>query len=202
MVPPGQRKETSSQVAALEERIRESPQLVVDYVRLARLLEEAGDAQGAASVLQRAYFFLPNGPNIVADLRRLSEWISSEAAPVTIARPPTLQQADSDPAVDVEEEISEPEGRQEDDLDELIEGLEKGRLGSRSEAVTNQEVEWLDDDGLVATETLAHIYVAQKQFQEAVLVYDRLAEKESNPEKAATLRERASELREKLRDSS
>lgn len=202
MVPPGQRKETSSQVAALEERIRESPQLVVEYVRLARLLEEAGDARGAASVLQRAHFFLPNGPNIVSDLRRLSEWISSEPAPVTIALPPTLPQADSDSAVDVEEKTSEPEARQEDDLDELIEGLEKGRLGSRSEAVTSQEVEWLDDDGLVATETLAHIYVAQKQFQEAVLVYDRLAEKESDPEKAATLRERASELREKLTDSS
>ena len=195
------RQKPNLQIAALEERIRESPQLVVDYVRLARLLEQSGDASGAAAVLQKAHFFLPNAPVVVAELSRLSKWVETGLPPVTITRPTTTpkeKMAASEPETPAD---AKPESPAHDDLDQLIEGLEKGRFGQKVELAQPVEVEWSDDDGIITTETLAQIYVSQSQFEEAVMVYDRLAKAEKNPAKAEELRQKAAELRAKLRDS-
>jgi hypothetical protein len=189
-------------VAELEAQILACPQHVVAYVRLARQLEEAGDLAGAASVLQDAHFFLPNSPSIISGMRRLSEWVDTTRAPITIstsAEPPA--------ATPQEETTSEPSqpvpdaAAPVDELDQLIEGLEQGRGGRFREMPDTQEQEWSVDDGLLATETLAQIYVSQNQFEEAILVYGRLAEMESDPEKAAMMRKKAADLRGRLRDS-
>ena len=196
------RQKPNLQIATLEERIRESPQLVVDYVRLARLLEQSGDASGAAAVLQKAHFFLPNAPVVVAELSRLSKWVDTGLPPVTISRPTTTPKEKMAAAPEPETPAAaKPESPANDDLDELIEGLEKGRFGQKVELAQPVEVEWSDDDGIITTETLAQIYVSQSQFEEAVMVYDRLAKAEKNPVKAEELRQKASELRVKLRDS-
>ena len=196
------RQTPNLKIAALEERIRESPQLVVDYVRLARLLEESGDASEAAAVLQRAHFFLPNAPAIVAELGRLSKWVDTGGVRVAISRPiTTTAEKIAAPPEPETPAAAKPKSPEHDDLDQLIEGLEKGRLRPKDEPAQPVEMEWSDDDGVITTETLAQIYVAQSQFEEAVMVYDRLAKTEKNPEKAEELRHKASELRAKLRDS-
>ncbi|HUF09217.1 MAG TPA: hypothetical protein VMO47_07855 [Rhodothermales bacterium] len=195
------RQTPNLKIAALEERIRQSPQLVVDYVRLALLLEESGDPRGAAAVLQRAHFFLPNAPTIVTELGRLSKWVDTGGAAATISRPATTPIEKASPPEPKTPVAAKPKSPEHDDLDQLIEGLEKGRLGPKDELERPVETEWSDDDGVITTETLAHIYVAQSQFEEAVMVYDRLAMTEKNSEKAEELRQKASELRAKLRDS-
>lgn len=195
------RQTPNLEILALEERIRESPQLVIDYVRLARLLEESGETGEAAAVLQRAHFFLPNAPAIVAELGRLSKWVDPGGARVAISRPiTTTVEKNAAPPEPETPAVTKPKLQEHDDLDQLIEGLEKGRLGPKDELAQPVEMEWSDDDGVITTETLAQIYVAQSQFEEAVMVYDRLAKTEKSPEKAEELRHKASELRAKLRD--
>ena len=153
-------------------------------------------------MLQRAHFFLPNAPAIVAELSRLSKWVDTGPAPVTISRPTTTpKEKMAAPPEPETPAAAKPESPAHDDLDQLIEGLEKGRFGPKEELEQPVEMEWSDDDGIITTETLAQIYVAQSQFEEAVMVYDRLAMAEKNPVKAEELRQKASELREKLRDS-
>jgi tetratricopeptide (TPR) repeat protein len=186
--------------SALEARIAEAPQLVVEYVRLARLLEDAGDREAAASALQTAQFFLPNGPTIQEGLRRLSSWLDTTRTPISVptAAPP------SKPDVETTEEPDEagkPEAKLEDNLDQLIEGLGKARLGQPQGGEAPPEDDWSDDDGLVTTETLAQIFISQNQFAEALSVYERLLLKESDPGRMALLAEKAAELREKLRES-
>lgn len=174
--------------------------MVVEYVRLARLLEDAGDREAAASALQTAQFFLPNGPTILEGLRRLSSWLDTTRTPISVptAAPP------SKPDVETTEESDEakkPEAKLEDNLDQLIEGLGKARLGQPQGGEAPPENDWSDDDGLVTTETLAQIFISQNQFAEALSVYDRLLQKESDPERIASLAEKASQLRKKLRES-
>lgn len=198
------RHEAEPQRAILEARIRESPQLVGDYLRLARLLEEEGDLKSAATVLQKAHFFLPNGPWIVSEVRRLSDWIDKTPTPITIVRPDRTPESetvedpppeDEIPVPKVADDVSAPEQVDEDELDQLIHGLESARMDPKSAPLSDPELEWGVEDGLIATETLAHIYAAQKQYFEAAAVYDRLAGKERDPERAAAFREKASGLR-------
>lgn len=195
---------STSRRSLLESRIGEVPQLVADYVRLAQLLEEAGDRREAAALLQRAQFFLPNGPAIQAGIRRLSEWVDTTPRPVTVTTA-VQPSGPEQPEVTEEEAASAqpaaPERALEDDFDRLIEGLGKARLGDANEAAPRSEGDWSQEDGLIATETLAQIFESQGQFAEAVTVYQRLAEKEPDPEKAAALREKAEKLLEKIRDS-
>lgn len=198
------RSNSASTRASLEDRIAQAPQLVVSHIRLARLLEEEGDLQAAAAALQDAYFFLPNGPAVLDGLRRLSRWSDTRRKPVSVATTPPQPEADATEDDDEEGAGVEPEAVEpamEDELDQLIEGLGKARLGEASEAPAPPENEWSEDDGLIATETLAHIFESQSQFAEALSVYERLLKKEGNPERAAALREKAAGVRRKLRDS-
>lgn len=190
-------------VEVMESRIREAPHLVVEHVRLARMLEDAGDPKGAAETLQKAHFFLPNAPAILDGMARLSNWIDTRQRPVAIAeRVKPAQAADREQLTAAKAPVEKPKRALEDDLDSLIEGLGKAKLGQRSDAPVDAHGEFVDDDGLITTETLAQIYVSQNQLEEAARVYDRLAMKENDSEKAASLRQRAHNLRLKLRDSS
>ncbi len=191
-------------VAALEQRIAAAPHLVVEYVRLARILEARGELKAAAAAYQRAHFFLPNGTAIIESLRRLAEFVDTAPPPITISRPRTIEtpehvlEEESHPVPEVEE----PPEPAIDEIDALIQGLQAGALGrGQSEEVVIEE-ELGQDDGLIATETLATIYASQNQFEEAMSVYNRLAAKETDPDKAAKLREKAAAMSARIKDAS
>lgn len=89
-----------------------------------------------------------------------------------------------------------PSGRRVSDfenLDRLIEELEEARIVPRPDvdAIPTPDLDDEIDD--MVSETLARIYAAQEQFDEAARVYDALARQQ--PDRAAEFREQAARMR-------
>lgn len=81
-----------------------------------------------------------------------------------------------------------------DELDALIAQLEDAPRIKPDPAFDGPAVRFDHGDAdEVASETLAQIYAAQRQYDEAALVYEKLAARE--PERAAEMLERAAEMR-------
>ncbi|WP_022836644.1 hypothetical protein [Salisaeta longa] len=83
-----------------------------------------------------------------------------------------------------------------DDLDRLIEELEAARITPNPDLKDLPEPDLTDTSDDLVSETLARIYAAQGQFQEAARIYVKLASQEpgrarEHLEQAATMRERA-----------
>lgn len=82
---------------------------------------------------------------------------------------------------------------EDEELDHLIQELESARIVPKPDQKT-ADIKVEDEDiGDVASETLARIYEGQKKFDEAALVYEKLAILQ--PEKAECFAEKAAELR-------
>ena len=88
-----------------------------------------------------------------------------------------------------------PSSPEYQDLDRLISELETARIipDPNIEMIPQGELETEIDD--VVSETLARIYANQKFFEEAAIVYDKLAVQ--RPDKAAEFLQKAQELRKK-----
>jgi tetratricopeptide (TPR) repeat protein len=85
------------------------------------------------------------------------------------------------------------------DLDRLIDELESARIDPQPD-VENAPAPNLDNDvDDMVSETLARIYIAQKQYAEAARVYVRLAHQD--PDRAEEYHEKAAELRRQARDA-
>jgi hypothetical protein len=79
------------------------------------------------------------------------------------------------------------------EFDRLIDDLESARIVPADDPSSVPAPDLSDDIDDVVSETLARIYVSQKQFSEAARVYDRLAKQ--NPERAGEFESKASEMR-------
>ena len=90
---------------------------------------------------------------------------------------------------------AKPSSPEYQDLDKLISELETARIipDPNIEMIPQGELETEIDD--VVSETLARIYANQKFFEEAAIVYDKLAVQ--RPDKAAEFLQKAQELRKK-----
>jgi tetratricopeptide (TPR) repeat protein len=79
------------------------------------------------------------------------------------------------------------------EFDRLIDDLESARIVPADDPSSVPAPDLSDDIDDVVSETLARIYVSQKQFSEAARVHDRLAKQ--NPERADEFESKASEMR-------
>lgn len=103
----------------------------------------------------------------------------------------------ADPALIAPEDApADPVFSVADELDSLIAQLEDAPRIRPDPAFSGPSVSFeRDDTDEVASETLAKIYEAQKQYAEAAAVYEKLAARE--PARAGELMQRAAEMRER-----
>lgn len=132
------------------------------------------------------------------DLSRSTEPAPPDAPPAPFAEPPTeapdipswlpVGEMGSPASKEGEESIHEL-----DDLDRLIEELEGARIVPQPDIddLPAPNLESNIDD--MVSETLARIYAAQKQFEEAAIVYEQLAGQQ--PDRAAEYLRKADEMR-------
>jgi len=165
------------------------PDMVGVQVLLAETLEKLGENKEAVDYWRRAQILVPNGPAIMDALNRLGVE-QSEALPEELSEPDT--------------EVAQSTWERSDstlDLDTLISGLQRrDPLEEISDDVDPEPSasEQADD---VATLTLAHIFESQKHFDEAVKIYDLLADREEDAGRASALRAQAEDLRRRISQS-
>ncbi len=189
----------------LEELVASAPAYAAAYVALARAYETERRWNEAFETWQKARFLVPNSPAVAAGLRRVAAALAHPGAAATEAwRPDEHAGAVEAPAwtkvgevVQVERAETEPVEAPPDfeDLDRLIEELESARIVPDPEphAIPPPDLENEIDD--MVSETLAKIYAAQSQYEEAARVYEKLAAQQ--PERATEFLHLATEMRRK-----
>ncbi len=178
-------------------------------VLLARALQAVDRWDEALTVWQRVAFWLPDSPvvqeGIRAALRRVVQPVpTGRASDPSVSLPDPLQELaqaasrtassgngpSTTPTPETTTTVSE-----DLDLDRLIAELESARIEPRPDLDEIPPPELEDDVDDLVSETLALIYAAQQQYEEAARVYEKLAEQ--HPEKAAHYRAQAAKMREK-----
>jgi len=206
MVADGRAEEA---VPLLESFIEHFPSYAPAQVVLARTHESMGHWREALHRWQTARYMVPNSPAVEAGMQRT---ILALAAPDEAAIPSTgwarpIPSGATSKTNDrawtsvgkVLEAASsggspEPSGAAGfDDLDRLIGELESARIipDPDLDAFPAPDLDVEIED--VVSETLARIFAAQSQYEEAAQVYDKLAEQQ--PERAAEFTDKARELR-------
>jgi tetratricopeptide (TPR) repeat protein len=205
------RGDTADLVYTLEYLAELFPASVTAQALLARACESEGRWGDALSAWQRVYFLLPGSAAAASGIRRAALAVTApppeprpdapdeeEEPGVTDDRPPD---DDAEPPSDTERPDATPRGALTtaiDDLDVLIRELESARIVPNPQPLTAAPLE-LDDEGEdLVSETLARIYAAQRQFDEAARVFEILAAQQ--PERAQEYRRMATQMREKARD--
>ena len=161
---------------------------------------EAGDAEQAIALLQATLDRLPDYAAAYVVLARAQEALGAwdraldawrEAARLAPTSPVALRGLAN--AARKAHAPRQPENPFAN-IDRLIARLESARIVPRPENAPALPSPDLDDDiEDVASETLAGIYAAQQQYEEAARMYETLAER--RPEQAAAFQARARRLR-------
>ena len=201
----------------LEQLADRLPTAVTAHVLLAYGYEATRQWREALEAWQWANFLMPNSPAIQEGLRHAARALHAapgtvlpRALPVLAGPLPQpssnapLAPAPSAPRPDLPDEqedgveSSTASARDIDDLDRLIGELESARIVPQPdfEAVPPPDLD--DEIEDVVSETLARIYAAQQQYDEAARVYELLAAQQ--PEQAAEHLKKASEMRARAKD--
>jgi tetratricopeptide (TPR) repeat protein len=145
--------QTAKARGLLEKMIALMPTRVAPYVLLARLAELDDRDDEALQIWQDAVALTPTSPAIRDGLDRVLRKLHLRTV-----------------SIDLPAELPEFE-----DLDSLIEELESARIVPDPDvrSIPTEELESEIED--VVSETLARIYAAQRYFQEASRVYEKLA---------------------------
>lgn len=181
----------------LQNILHKVPSHLSARVLLARILESEGDLNGALTMWKQAAFHGPDVQIIEEGLReallkkRFGNPVPIEPLPADYPVPErTAAPAQTAPAVG--SQTAPPEFQ---DLDRLINELETASI------VPDPDVPLLPADELesdiedVVSETLARIYANQSYFEEAAIVYEKLASQ--HPHRKEEFLQRSAEMKEK-----
>ena len=184
------------------------PGYVTAHVALARTCEQEGSWDEARRSWKRAHLLLPTSPAVREGLRRTAapreersgqehsgQEHSGEPASDDAPRAEAFDEASSEtsrPLEPGEAPVQVPSSDKEAHLDTLIEELEGARIEPSPNPDDDVPAPELDADGDVVSPTLARIYEAQGQLEEAARVHRRLAEE--HPDEAEAHRRRAEAL--------
>ena len=165
--------QTAKARGLLEKMISMMPARVAPYILLANLSEVDGNDEEALRIWQDACALMPSSPAVSDGMLRVLKRIH-------------LKPAESKAA---------PKLPEFEDLDALIVELESAKIipDPDVKAIPADELETEIED--VVSETLARIYAAQRYFQEAGRVYEKLAEQ--NPERTDEFQQKAQQMQKR-----
>lgn len=167
----------------LLEHARAMPFSVIAQVLLARALEVSGRQVDALSPWRTAALLLPNAEAIGEGVRRVLSSSQSEA-PAAPAAPPASRKKRGKRTPNINDL---------EDLDRLIDQLQSARIVPNPDFESIPEVDLEDESENMVSETLARIYAAQSQYEEAARVFEQLAQQQ--PERRKEFLQKADEMR-------
>lgn len=190
-------------VPLLEDVVQSLPAYAGAFVLLARAYEAGERWPKARRSWQSALLLVPDSPVATEGIRRSLRQGRSPGKPaatdsITFSQVANLHRSielpeppPNEPAQDnIQHDFNDP-----DQLDRLIEQLEDARIMPRPDMDDGPAPDLEDDIDDMVSETLARIYTAQEQYEEAARVYDQLALQ--NPEQHDYFIRKAREVRDK-----
>jgi tetratricopeptide (TPR) repeat protein len=180
-------------IEILEEGLRESPDFPTPYFILGKiysLKEEYG----------KALKCFKKGSELIGSNKTYEFYLKELENLRRLKTPVEMRGFDISQTESEKDEFSDDEGKSdfEDNLDELAEKISHAKMP----AITDEnkqpdfEVKDFSDANFIVSETLAKIYIAQGELQEAIAVYEKLSQK--NPGKEEYFSLRIAELKSKL----
>ena len=178
----------NEQLDSLRARAKSAPTIPALWVDLATALESSGELDESLSAWRMVLALVP----------------SSNPALEAIARIDSADTAETRASTEIQTDVEAPEvtGSTEPaqgkiDIDSLISSLESGLPVDETATEADEAVSagGAIDEELEATETLARIYESQNLTLEAAKIYERLADREHDEDRAETLRAKARDLR-------
>lgn len=165
----------------LLEHAKAMPYSVISQVLLARALEVTDRPVDSLAYWRTAALLLPNSPAITEGVRRVLSG-PQPGAPAAPAAPAPQKTRKHTPSFE-----------QLDDLDNLIDQLQSARIVPNPDLESIPEVDLEDESENMVSETLARIYAAQNQYEEAARVFEQLAIQQ--PDRRAEFLRKADEMR-------
>lgn len=201
-----ERGKHASAIILLEQLVEALPAYAAAHVILARAYVLEDKWYEALGAWQRAQFLMPNSAAVNEGIEQ-AKGILSDSEIDPMAQPPTLQDVahlasstlqvaqedDQEPAPSIA-----PPSLGFDDLDRLIQELESARIVPRPDLDDIQPPDLDNNIDDMVSETLARIYAAQDQFEDAAHVYEQLADQQ--PERSDEFLRKASEMRGRIQE--
>jgi len=180
-------------IEILEIGLRENPDFPTPYFILGKAYSKMGEYSKALKCYRKGSELIHSKETYQFYLRELESLKSLKTPPEFR----TMQVLEEITKKTFSEKSSRP-GEIEDNLDELAEKISQAKIPviqeerSSSQYIPNENSE----SSMIVSETLAKIYLAQGEIQEAIMVYEKLSKKE--PARKDYFSQKISELKSKL----
>jgi len=185
-----------SAIEILEAGLREYPDFPTPYFLLGKAYTKKNDFAKALKCYKRGSELIHSRDTYHYYLKELESYKN-------LKTPPEFRNLDY--TVEKKEIIQpEPGSKLEDNLNELAEKISKAKIPVQPSPVKEEKKSsFFKDENtggiMIVSETLAKIYVAQGEYDEAINVYEKLAER--NPSKEEYFSQKISELKLKRKES-
>jgi tetratricopeptide (TPR) repeat protein len=190
-----------SAIGILKNGLKDYPDFAVAYFLLGRVLTLSGDYSQALNYFKTGSELIHSKSTYEYYLNYLNS-VKSEKSIISSARLNSFEDefsgqvpAKSDLQTKADSESDSSSKSIEERLDELARQLSKAKIDIQSESTANiDSLEKLAIKNPIVSETLAKIYIAQREYSEAIKVYEQLIIR--HPEKKQLYEDRIREIRE------
>ncbi len=182
-------------IEILEEGLRESPDFPTPYFILGKIYSFKEEYSKALKCFKKGSELIGSNKTYEFYLREL-ENLRRVKTPIKMRGFDNLQTESK--KGEFSETDSEGKSDLEDNLNELAEKISHAKIPTITDEnkTTDFEVKDFSDSSMIVSETLAKIYIAQGELQEAIAVYEKLSKK--NPGREEYFSQKIVELKSKL----
>jgi tetratricopeptide (TPR) repeat protein len=175
-------------LSVLQDGIKKYPHHPVAHILLGKTLAQSGNYSQAASHIKTAALLLNSNKTLEYYLNEFEVFKSQRSVFQSVSRKAFLTDSKKDEQETVTEHFENKELGQS-----LLDTINEISSGEKRFEQKQDNENSLPQDNLIVSETLAKIYLAQGEIQEAVKVYSRLMKK--NPDKTDYYQKKIDEIK-------
>jgi len=182
-------------ITILQNGIRLYPSYPTPYIIMSLAYAYSGNKEEALKYLSKGCNIINSPATLNYYKEKITAIITDRNSLSESLRPGFLEIPENDSTNKKTEHLPENDINIEENLDELARQLSKAKIKPKPDSQLDEEPELTEFKGKkIATETLAEIFISQRNYNEAISIYEELILKK--PENTPLYQEKISELKE------